>query len=142
MSTQMQLLFDVPEVQRAIAVIQKSEYDHYLEKMICPLCQKEVKQSDYLASVINDRRVLYLANLVTHYRHNHVKWDKGWKYMQRMNGSNWDYNKAKEEHNERAKRQYIRKCYPVFKKMGIRAEHFMELQNQDPKTITLAYRYL
>jgi hypothetical protein len=142
MQLQLKLEFDgIPNLLVIPGRIEPA-YVHYLIDMLCPICKQPVKQSTYLNEVIRDERVKYLANLVTHYRHNHVKWDDSWRYMQKKNGSNWDYNKAKEEFNERAKRQYLRKCYPIFKALGIKADHFRQLQVQDSKTITLAHKLL
>jgi hypothetical protein len=110
-------------------------------KKICPLCQQPIEESVYLASVISDERVLYLANLVTHYRHNHVSWDDSWRYMQRRHPM-WDYDKAKSIFNERAKRQYIRKAHEYLVSLGITADHFSQLQNTTEETLKVANRYL
>lgn len=140
---QLQFDFSYPEVQRASTMAPVIPiFSKYLEEMICPICKSHIKQSEYLAGEIFDKKVLYLANMVTHYRHNHVKWDKSWRYMQNKNGHSWDYEKAKQDINERAKRQIIRKCSGVLKGMGIGPAHFGLLENRDSKTLTLAHSLL
>lgn len=118
-----------------------SPYKHYITAMICPLCKRQINQSEFLASVIEDKKVLYLANLITHYRHDHISWDRQWSYMQRKHPM-WDYEECKSQVNERAKRQYIRKAYPLFRSMGITAGHFAQLMNTDDKTLGVANKFL
>jgi hypothetical protein len=140
-------LFSVPQLPveaKTVPMIQDRDpvFMRYLEQSLCPLCQQEVRKSEYLGEHIQDPRVLWLANLITHYRHSHVQWDRSWKYMQRQHGDNWNYEKAKSEFNNRAKRQYIRKAHLIFKHCGITAADFAELQNTDRETILLANKYL
>lgn len=112
----------------------------------CPICKSLIKQSEYLASVIRDPRVLFLANMITHYRHSHISsWNKMWgdggRYYRRA-AKFGDYETEKKKVNERAKRQIIRKCYPVLLQMGITPGHFAQLQNTDPQTMAIANKFL
>lgn len=112
-----------------------------------PIDGKYYRESDYLRTAIKDEKVRWLANLVTHYRHNCIaSWNRCWgrrggaAYRAAANFGDYDEEKAKV--NERAKRQLIRKCYPIFLQVGIEVNHFAELQNTDWETIALANKYL
>ena len=56
----------------------KITQEKYLEKSICPICHSRVNKSDYLNEIFGDEpQVEWLANLITHYRHDHItSWDK------------------------------------------------------------------
>lgn len=113
-----------------------------------PIDGQYYPQSDYLRTAIEDEKVRWIANCVTTYRHTQISsWDKMWQRGRRGKAYQkaakfGDYDEEKAKVNERAKRQLIRKCYPVFKQMGIEAKHFMELQNTDWETIALANKHL
>lgn len=114
--------------------------------MYCPICNKEIIQSDYLEGIFNDDYpTLWIANLVTHYRHYHItSWNKCWdKYGNRYRGS-WfgDYDEEKAKVNERAKRQLIRKSYQSLNANGVTVETFLKLQNTTEETIKVAKKYL
>jgi hypothetical protein len=112
----------------------------------CPYCNMRFMASDYLNTAIEDIKVRWLANLITHYRHEHISsWNKMWG----KNGRSYqsaakfgDYDEEKAKVNERAKRQLIRKCYPIFIEVGIEVRHFAELQNTTPETIAIANKFL
>lgn len=71
---------------------------------ICPICGKEFKFSSYLHTAIQNEKTRLIANLITHYRHEHQKsWDNTHKYISRMYNE-IVYENAKSEHNNRAKR--------------------------------------
>ena len=112
----------------------------------CPICKRYFESSDYLATVIEDDRVLFIANNITHYRHTHIEsWNKCWGryggyYRNAAHFGNYDEEKAKV--NERAKRQIIRKGKDYLKLQGITSKHFESLQNNENKTLELARKIL
>ncbi|GEM_PF-2887745 len=82
-----------------------------LNKYRCPLCGYEPEWSYYLYKVFkNDIYSQVAANLVTHYRHVHIKYyDRAWQskaYRKKI--PMYDYDGQKELVNNRAKRQMIR----------------------------------
>ncbi|MDD2200417.1 MAG: hypothetical protein PHX84_02090 [Candidatus Shapirobacteria bacterium] len=87
--------------------------DEWGDDIICPICGETSQCSDYLKKIFKDEKVLWFANMVTHYQHDHItSWDKCWgkngyRYRQGWFG---DYDEEKAKVNERAKRQIIRKC--------------------------------
>lgn len=99
------------------------------------------KCSSYLMSVFKDDKMLWLSNMISHYRHCHITW-----YDKANNNPYYlkDYNhdEAKQEQNERTKRQIIRKCRKLLLENGITDKHFKQLRNTDKKTIELAEKYL
>ena len=118
----------------------------YLEEQLCPICHEKIVQSEALTeSFKNDPKTIWISNLVTHYRHNHItSWDKCWgdhgsKYR---NGWFGDYEEEKRKVNERAKRQLIRKGWFVFKENGITKDTFYKLRSTSPETLTLAKQFL
>lgn len=114
--------------------------------MICPICNNEIKQSEYLAGVIDNYPLLFFSNLITHYRHNHISsWNKMWgahgrSYQKAAKFG--DYEKEKSEVNERAKRQLIRKAWPVFQKIGLTAKMVASQEMTTNETITVANKFL
>jgi len=96
--------------------------------------------------VIEDERVLFIANNITHYRHTHIEsWNKCWGQYggYYRNAAHFgDYDEEKAKVNERAKRQIIRKGKDYLKLQGITAKHFEELQNNEDKTLELARKTL
>ena len=118
----------------------------YLTKMKCPICHYTIKQSDYLASVFaDDQQALWLANLVTHYRHNHINW---WNKCWGKNGSYYldsfpfgDYDQEKKKVNESAKRQLIRKGSKIMFDNGITPDTFRKLECVDPDTLKVVDKY-
>lgn len=110
----------------------------------CPICDKDKYESSYLAEAIKDEKARWIANMITHYRHDHItSWNKmwgenGWRYQQAAHYDPLDYEQRKIEVNERAKRQIIRKSFDYLKANGITKEHFLMLQNNDDiKTLEL-----
>ena len=79
----------------------------------CPICGDKFDCSEYLNTVFKDERILWLANMVTHYRHDHRVWDRSHGYISRRYGQE-TYEQQKQVINEQAKRQIIRKCTKVF----------------------------
>lgn len=104
---------------------------------ICPLCGEEFKFSEYLNTAILNPKTRLIANLITHYRHSHQKsWESQYKYIS-SHCNDGVYESSKIEHNNRAKRQILRKCKDWIKENGLDAQNFLELQDNDIKTIEL-----
>ena len=97
--------------------------------------------SKYLSTVFpNDEKALWLANMVTHYRHDHRAWDRQYSYVSARYGQE-AYDRQKAVINEQAKRQIIRKCYKFLLGNSFTVKHFMKLKS-DEKTLQLAAKYL
>lgn len=111
----------------------------------CPICNHVFSCSAYLKTVIKDEKVLWLANMITHYRHEHItSWNKCWGYNGRYYRSGWfgDYESEKMMVNERAKRQIVRKANQFLIDNKIELEHFRQLQNTSEETIRLVEKIL
>lgn len=104
----------------------------------CPLCESEFSGSHFLASVIEDRKDLFIANMITHYRHAHRKWDDQWKYIT-AHCSPETYDQTKIKVNNQIKRALLRnkKFFEFLKSNGITKESFLRLQDNDEKTLEL-----
>lgn len=119
----------------------------FVEKQFCPICKYHFQTSTYLKLKIKDKHVLWLANMVTHYRHTHINhWNKMWGEYGHHYTNGWyhyyDYDDLKIEVNERAKRQILRKCKKYMIDNGFTVEHVKQLQNTDEKTIALYEKHL
>lgn len=113
----------------------------------CPICSEYFKASFYLSNVIKDEHVLWLANMVTHYRHYHIKyWNRMWSKhgVQYRNGwfNDFKYDEVKIRVNEQAKRQILRKCKQIMIDNGFTVEHINQLEHTDDKTIELYSKHL
>jgi hypothetical protein len=131
------------EVKITAADLDQSKYKQF---HLCPLCNRSINRSDYLREIFADEpEVEWLANLVTHYRHGHItSWNNCWgRHGSRYRG-HWfgDYDEEKAKVNERAKRQLVRKGHKILLLNGITPDHFLRLQNTDPKTMLLVRKYL
>ena len=106
---------------------------------LCPLCPAYLPMSEYLATVFDNKKALWVANMVTHYRHWHVNY-----YNRHVGYASYKgrYDAFKHEVNERAKRQIIRKATPFLRAHGITADDFAELQGTTEETMTLALKML
>lgn len=107
----------------------------------CPLCRAYFPESEYLRTAIGDERTLWIANMITHYRHTHItSWNKCWGYGGGRYRSKWfgDYETEKHKVNERAKRQIIKKATQFLKLHKISSHHFESLMHNDKETLTLA----
>ena len=97
----------------------------------CPLCNNWQDGSHYLSTVF-DGPTLWFANMITHYRHGHIKyWDNSLGYI----NAKLNYDKEKIKVNERAKRQIIRKASNFVEKTGLTLNNLKSLQHTDEKTI-------
>lgn len=116
----------------------------------CPICGKDFKSSEYLNEVfMNNDRARWLANMIMHYRHDHLKsWDKTWSrgYYYRGNSfgnhKGYDYDKAKKEVNERAKRQILRKAKDFMVNNNFTVGDVKALNGTTSKTIELYNKHL
>lgn len=132
---------EVSEEDRFVTIDKKQVEDGYI---FCPVCERDIYfYSDYLYGVFSDNLYAYLAAvLVTHYRHNHIRYyDRSWKY-----GSYAEKNKeylymTHEDYktlvNNRAKRQIIRKIVES-EQLDLQAKRemirgFTHLENNDEK---------
>jgi len=107
--------------------------------VFCPLCNETFEESEYLRTVFGEVKQRWLANLVTHYRHEHVNYyNNGVGYVAAFH----DYDSFKHQANERAKRQILRKCKQFLITHGFTSVDFSALQGTDPKTLELAERLL
>ena len=118
----------------------KKEDPNVEEEFIMEYCQFDI--SSYLYAIFKeDYKLLWLANMITHYRHVHVNW------YNRANSNHYylkhyDHDSAKIEQNERAKRQIIRKCSKLLIEHFITSEDFKKLQHSKKQTIELAEKFL
>lgn len=105
----------------------------------CPLCDDHFSESEYLQTVFTDVKSRWLANMVTHYRHEHVNYyNNSVGYVSVYH----DYDQFKHLANERAKRQILRKCLTFLKQHTFVPSDFKALQGTDDKTLALAERLL
>ena len=119
----------------------------------CPICKRFVEGSDYLwgEAFPDDFFAYWMANLVKHYRHDHIRYyDRSWQnfwYAEK----NPEYQKLGHDGfkilvNNRAKRQIIRAVLkdenlsPLGKKQLILAT--LRLQHNDEKTVQFVERAL
>ncbi len=119
----------------------------------CPICKDFVKGSEYLydEAFPDDCFAYWIANLVTHYRHHHIRYyDLSWRYWS-YGDKNPEYQKLGHDGfrtlvNNRAKRQLIRAILKdenlseCGKRELIRA--VLKLQYNDEKTVELVNKSL
>lgn len=114
--------------------------------LYCPLCGQTHILSSHLKEVFADApKSLWLANMITHYRHYHIEsWNRCWGYNGNHYRRQWfgDYYEEKVKVNERAKRQIVRKAKPFLQYHKIGLKDFEKLQNNDEKTIALIKKNL
>ena len=117
----------------------------------CPFCQRNVVfRSEYLyETFVNQLYVYWIASLVTHYRHDHIRyWDRSWSnshYRSKIKGYN-SYEEYKKVVNNRAKRQIIREIQKDIK-LSINQKRsiisaVLALQHNDQQTIDLITRLI
>jgi hypothetical protein len=114
--------------------------------VFCPLCKDYFPESDYLRTVIHNKKTLWIANMVTHYRHTHIKsWNRCWDSQGgNRYRSGWfeNYDSEKSDVNERAKRQIVRKCSDYLRHFNITPQDFEELEYNEEKTLELIQKKL
>jgi uncharacterized C2H2 Zn-finger protein len=107
--------------------------------VFCPLCGEWFGASDFLAGVFRgDDKAEFLANLVTHMRHEHVVY-----YNNSVNyvSHNHNYDHFKEQVN-RMKRRLIREARGFLVQHGFSSKDFCKLQSTDEVTRVLARKML
>jgi hypothetical protein len=96
---------------------------------------------------LNDEPTRWLANLVTHFRHEHSDWDRvhpvvagKMAYFLKTDEEKAEvsrtYRERKCESNEAAKREIIEKAGEFLIAQGIGPDCFARLRNTEPKTIS------
>ena len=113
-----------------------------LIEQLCPICNSFFETSSFLNENIQDEHARWLANMVTHYRHNHISsWNRSWGRNGNQYRSGWgnqlDYDELKIDVNERAKRQILRKCKKYMIENGFKVDHIKMLNHTDDKTFNL-----
>lgn len=107
-----------------------------VNRFYCPICEQIYYGSKYLKTVFQDQRTLWLANMVTHYRHRHTDWD----YYCFDYGKFYDFKK--QEINEEAKREIARLATQFLKENDFKVSHFTSLQNSSSQTIDTVRKIL
>lgn len=110
----------------------------------CPICNDYFDESKYLREQISNEKTLWIANMITHHRHVHIKsYEKSYK--------NNNYNKYyhpfrheefRQKQNERSKRQILRKCKDYLYLHDFCREDFLQLKENEEKTIELLNKLL
>ncbi len=106
----------------------------------CPICGKYFESSEYLNSIFKSENSRWFANMVTHYRHNHItSWNKCWGHNGGYYRRGWfkDYGVEKSLVNERAKRQILRKCKNYILENNFIKDDLLALQGNTEETINL-----
>jgi len=107
--------------------------------VFCPLCGTRFSPSEYLCTVFQNPKINWLAQMVCHYRHNHIEYyDNGVGFQ----ASIGQHEVFKHLVNERIKRQIIRKCQAYMKRLGLKARDLKELQGTTEETLALAGQLL
>jgi hypothetical protein len=105
----------------------------------CIFCERSFSGSSYLATQIADPKQLWLANMITHYRHSHRKsWDAQWKYIE-SHCAEGVYEETKRKTNNQIKRKMLRsKPFMTFaREHGIDDSHFLSLLDNEEATLEL-----
>jgi preprotein translocase subunit SecE len=117
----------------------------FMRDNICPICQKHFfPEVTPLVENETDVKAAYFANLVIHYRDEHLNWFKKVKYGGGKELYGWykgdriEWQKV----TESSKRQVIRKGKDVLIALGITSTTFGAFRYNDLKTIILAERLL
>lgn len=118
----------------------------------CPICDREVRRSDYLRGVFRDDEwAEFAACCVTHYRHDHINYYDSTlhstAYARKNRDYNGDYDEFKARVNNRAKRQLLRAAARSRRWGGVwstrsLAAGMAKLQHNDAETIALIEKIL
>lgn len=116
-------------------------------EQLCPICNSYFETSHFLNEAIEGEHTRWLANMVTHYRHNHItSWNNMWgrngNYYRNRWCDNISYDELKIDFNERAKRQILRKCKSYLIENKFTTDHVKQLEHSDIKTIHLYEKIL
>ncbi len=111
-----------------------------MPQIICPVCDAIVKRSEYLQAEFkddpDDPDALYAANLVTHYRHTHLKqYDYAWRNPKdkKTGYTNVEHEEFRSEINRSVKKELIEALVKVNKWESVRG--FLSLRDNDPELI-------
>lgn len=115
----------------------------------CPLCHADIRASEYLHYVFpDDIYAEIMANLIGHYRHEHINYyDRSWR-NERYAQKNLEYtthDRFKAIVNNRAKRQLMRGIMKSAMKIPEKVnliKAIIKLQHNDGATKTLRRKYL
>ncbi len=120
--------------------MEKAKFTNNGKLTYCPLCGKYFESSEYLNSIFKNENSRWFANMVTHYRHNHItSWNKCWGHNGGYYRRGWfkDYGVEKSLVNERAKRQILRKCKNYILENNFIKDDLLALQGNTEETINL-----
>ncbi|MCH7410170.1 hypothetical protein MM239_12250 [Belliella sp. DSM 111904] len=124
-----------------VDILNKEDNLRYLKEQICPITNVKIKQSPYLAKVFqSDEKTLWIANLITHYRHNiYANW-----YVSCICRRDWteDFYEEKDKVNEIAMKQIIKKAHKILIDCGITPEVFGNLEGTTEETMKVAKKFL
>lgn len=109
------------------------------EGIYCPLCSSRFHPSEYLGTVFLNPKLNWFANMICHYRHNHIDY---YEHSVGYYFSRGQYEEFKHKVNERAKRQILRKCGYYMRCQGLKARDLKELQGTTEKTLEVASEVL
>ncbi|MGM9702479.1 MAG: hypothetical protein ACI3YZ_02865 [Prevotella sp.] len=129
--------------QKSLIMFHETCYTYY-----CPICDDCFVGNDYLRSVFSDIPTLWLANMVTHHRHKHIKhWDRMWgKYSSHYRAAahyhDEDYEERKSEVNERAKRVIVSRATDYLRENNVTIEAFMNLRGTTEQTLNVVRKCL
>ena len=117
-------------------------YRYMKTTFYCPLYGTRFNASEYLCETFKgEDKALWLANMVTHYRHTHItSWNKCWGWggrAYRKAAHFGDFDTEKSIVNERAKRQIARKCPQYIISNGIDHDVYSKLQGTTEETLKL-----
>ena len=121
---------------KEVTYLRVDEDDNDAYGCLCPLCNRWFRGSEYLETVFKEPRPLLLANLITHYRHEHLHYDKNYGFVVHYKGYA-TRDEYRSDINERAKRQYARKCTEWLKANGFTVEDVQKLKGTTPKTVAV-----
>jgi len=140
----------VLKVEEAFEYVSPELFRFNVEKLYCPICQSfDANGSDYLLRIFDETHTYWIACLVTHYRHFHIRYyDRSWRYpwYREKNKEYTSHEEFKKKVNNRAKRQLIR---AIMKDKNLTAsgkavlvESFKKLMYNDEKTEELITKSL
>ena len=119
--------------------------ERYMTDNLCPICQKHFEPAEYLkGGFADDPKALFIANLVIHYRQEHINWFEAIEGIDAQKKYRWYKGDDMERRrvNESSKRQIIRKATEVLIALGITSETFKALGYTAPMTLELAEKKL
>lgn len=119
--------------------LMKRKFINENEAIYCPICKSWCNGSEYLRGVFSDPKPYWLACMVTHYRHNHIRYYNRWVHYHSRHGR-YDWFKA--QVNNRIKRNILGKCKKFLREHRFTVQDFALLQNTEQKTLDKAHKIL